>query len=103
MYDFFLNLSNTYPAWLLFFAMTTCIFVGGFISFMLGSVRWWWIKRTRMPELWKSERAGYLAEIDRLKSEALVKDEAINRLKTAAFGQVVMEFRGAVQAKETEG
>ena len=64
----------------------------------LGSVRWWWIKHTRLPQLWRHERAQYLAKINRLQREAALKDAEIDRLKTTAFGTVVMEFRSAVQS-----
>ena len=96
MSDILWLLAEHFPGWLLFFAMAICVLVGGFAALLIGSVRWWWVKKTRMPGLWTRERAQYLAQIGRLKREAAVKDEESNRLKTAAYGTVVMEFRSAV-------
>ena len=97
MSDIVYMLAEHYPGWLLWLLMCLCAGAGLFVAWTIGSVRWWYIKKTRLPQLWKQERAQYLAKINRLEREGALKDEEISRLKTAAFGTVVMEFRSAIE------
>jgi hypothetical protein len=64
---------------------------------MVGSLRWWYIRRTRLPQMWKNERRAYLSRIAQMERDRVTMQEEIDKLKTAAFGTVVMEFRTAVE------
>ena len=68
-----------------------------FATAVLGSVRWWFVRRTRLPAMWKKEREVYEAEIKALKAEVERLSEELSRAQTAAFGEVVMTFRTATK------
>jgi hypothetical protein len=93
MIDVIYLLGDHYSTWLLAFAMSVCVLVGAIFAFFLGSVRWWWVKKTRLPTLWKNERRAYLARIASLEHTQATMQEEIDRLKTAAYGSVLVEFR----------
>jgi hypothetical protein len=103
MNDFLWDIGLYYPGWLEIFRAVFYVGVGVFIGLVLGSVRWWWIKRTRLPLMWNTAREEYEREIAHWKGECDKLDVENGRLSTAAYGSVVMQFRSAVQKKVPHG
>ena len=77
-----------------------CGLAGVFGALSFGSFRWWWVKRTRLPEMWKQARAEYEKEIASLKARIADLEEQLHRSQTVAHGSVVIAFDRAVNAKE---
>ena len=96
MYDLLFHLSNFYPAWLIIFFMSVSVIVGAFVALSIGSFRWWYVKRTRMPQLMRSARAVYEAEIADLRRRNKNLWDRLQRAQTAAYGQVIIQFRDKV-------
>ncbi len=82
-----------------FYALVLILAV--FFTLVFGSFRWWWVKRTRLPEMWKRQREEYEDQIKALRLEVDRLEEENGRLKTAAFGEVIMTFKAAVQEKSS--
>jgi hypothetical protein len=73
---------------------------GAFIALIVGHVRWWWIRRTRLPAMWKQARAEYENEIASLKTANEILQEKLHRAETAAFGETTISFRHAVNEEK---
>ncbi len=97
MYDILFNLSANYPAWLIAFMVVISAIVGGFIAYSVGSFRWWYVKRTRLPFVMREARTAYEAEIASLKAKNKDLWERLQKAQTAAYGEVVMTFRSAIK------
>jgi len=61
-----------------------CIGVS-FITFFVGTVRWWWIKRCKLTKLWNRQRKEYEQEIE--EKNALIEEQKrlLNFYKNEAF------------------
>jgi hypothetical protein len=99
MSDWLWNLGLYHPDWLAVFRMAVYVGIGVLVGLMIGSIRWWWIKRTRLPQMWHHAREEYEQEIAHWKHECNKLETENGRLATAAFGQVVMQFRSAALRK----
>jgi hypothetical protein len=96
MYDLLFNLSANYPAWLIAFMIAFSVLVGIFGGAMIMSVRWAWVRKTRLPRLWRDARAAYEREIATLKAENLDLWEQLQKAQSAGYGKVIFELRKAV-------
>jgi hypothetical protein len=97
MYDLIFFLGSNYPGWLLWGMMVFATCIGLFAAFMIGSVRWWYAKKTRLPSLWKEARKSYEEEIARLKVENIELAKRLSRAETVAHGTLIMRFEEAIR------
>jgi hypothetical protein len=93
LYDLGLHASP----WLTAFLIAVFALTGFALAAVIGSVRFWYVKRTRLPQLWTEERAELMGEIRRLTAALKKAQDENNRLKTAAYGQVITVFRSATR------
>jgi hypothetical protein len=70
--------------------------IGALAAMIFGSLRWWWIKRTRLPEMWRRQRKEYEKQIEDLSNYADRLLEENNRLRTVAHGRLHMTFESAL-------